>query len=1481
MPLFTNDGQLHERQNDLPFDDLIDLLEREGFHIGVRDYVEFAAVFRDFRNKKPSQFKYYLAPIVCKNPAEQQTFYRVFDQWCASGKKTSPIKSIAVIFWYWLKSNRYYVLSGIGIIVVLFLFYNSRNNQPTPPSPFQKRDSSPQSPDSSHLQITIRGKAESSAVYRVGDTIEFTAQNSLATRPQSGDTTYTWNFNNSGGQTGRKISHVFETAGNFSVSVKAASRKNYIIADTILNICPASLHLNINPEHPDSNKFISIEIASKNIPPVGGTVHWQIESPRSHSFTTIPYTGKTLTYKPLYSGTYFITLIDSGKNSCELATSAFTITAKPHAVNNYNLTVIPGGGKIPRQYAVNKINIVLQTFLILLLVTIALRWLRILYFRRYPIKRKLGQATLVPDENSERSMEEITGIEEPYDIPFDKRDNSIQTENKLFSVFNELQRKKDSVFQSLDINKTIRNAVISHGLVVPIYVNTKKSYEYVFLVDQSGAFNQHVYLFNYLISKLISKNVIIHYYVFDNINAFKPVPIVKTADPNTSYTEPYAFKNLKKAKEVTLADINLLHPDSELIVVSNGYAFMDVALPRLDTQIEQDLNLWEKRFLITPVLQKNWKANEKILSRSFTLLTADLEGWLQIVMLIEQPDSGFHSKQAARRLPTPNVDFDDIDALEKYFSDADLFQWMCALAVHYRIRWELIIGIGKAILQNAGALHKLNYTNLLRIARIKWIHGGTIPTDLRADMLSKLTTANEILARQTVLGMMEESDPFVKENSLSYQEKQTQILTDKFVLYVNDPGTNSGYKADADRFMELWNSGQILDVALKIHLENEDGKQNPPLKAIEGNKLQPEGQTEIIVKPKRLPLLWVSAAFIILLISISWGMITKYTRSPQGGFETAVNDIFLPALSYYEPKFTDITFDFAEGKCLNTLISRKNNSPLKLELQTSNNIYTQQLHFIASKSDSANSAPDTTHKIVFKNIPVNEIDGSSIALFSSGKNTELMHAGIQSVDKQYGLVITGPLCNLSNQVVYIQYDSTVNKAAAESIRQCILSDGYIAEGIDLLSYKGRNVVKYLVPEMKDNAEILVSELSQCSTEKFVALYAPQPNRRDKSSYNPRQLEIWISSTGNCQTVDFSSIQGLAAGNTYYNDAMTNHLALYPDSIAFNTKNLGSTARISRQIKYCGGSYTIYLLNNNRKVVDSTRLSIDSKGLNILQSKIFATGRYALLFDTKGYTSPDKLTDKRLFGLWQIGNGNDFVLTDSVKAPPQIAGYPSARILKIYYDRLNQTDVVYCSVATVKTSYAMLVIRVTSNSKFAVAVKIAAKDASAPPKNSNLVNLPAFKHISELIKSLTANRQTIFKPVDTAQITPAIIKEITGIQNSIKPDTTSTIKGYELYAKPEVLYCKKGYYAQFRGLLRVGINDLDNSAKTVDVRITELPGQNVISTSQLLSISKPVVINSGDYQYHITLTRIGAAGVNPLTKAAFIYVEIYKRQQAKG
>ena len=137
-----------------------------------------------------------------------------------------------------------------------------------------------------------------------------------------------------------------------------------------------------------------------------------------------------------------------------------------------------------------------------------------------------------------------------------------------------------------------------------------------------------------------------------------------------------------------------------------------------------------------------------------------------------------------------------------------MFQWLCAICVYPRIKWEVLVEIGKAILDKYGAPEKLNYSNLLKLCRITWMQQGVFPQMTRLELLKQLTIENELCARERLLHMLNYSTSIYGANGCFFEEeKKRQQITNQFILHANNNAHYSQYAASKDAFKKIWKKG--------------------------------------------------------------------------------------------------------------------------------------------------------------------------------------------------------------------------------------------------------------------------------------------------------------------------------------------------------------------------------------------------------------------------------------------------------------------------------------------------------------------------------------------------------------------------------------------------------------------------------------------------------------------------------------------------
>jgi len=120
----------------IAFEDLLQELKREGFALSPTDYIEVTAIFNQFTGTR-EEFKYHIAPIICRNRDEQTAFYRIYDahtsltghldrqyaqRWQDSAAARIPAEFANAFIRFASKQYYFWLLFVLAISVIIRLF---------------------------------------------------------------------------------------------------------------------------------------------------------------------------------------------------------------------------------------------------------------------------------------------------------------------------------------------------------------------------------------------------------------------------------------------------------------------------------------------------------------------------------------------------------------------------------------------------------------------------------------------------------------------------------------------------------------------------------------------------------------------------------------------------------------------------------------------------------------------------------------------------------------------------------------------------------------------------------------------------------------------------------------------------------------------------------------------------------------------------------------------------------------------------------------------------------------------------------------------------------------------------------------------------------------------------------------------------------------------------------------------------------------
>jgi hypothetical protein len=459
------------------------------------------------------------------------------------------------------------------------------------------------------------------------------------------------------------------------------------------------------------------------------------------------------------------------------------------------------GTIIPQSYSIN-----LQMSLIFgIPIGIIIAYL-IFYERRRRMelisKKKLDPGGLDPlgvDGDKTGSMQQ--GISEQVQqvvLKFPDQDFLIRKGPELYEIRSNLKKPAIADDLHFDIRKSIYKTSRSAGFTSLAYSNPPKERKYLFIIENNQPAAHLTNLFKYLVTTISATRI-----------------------PARTLTYTSDLHALQDAGGhiVYLEDLVHDYSDHHLVILGNCHSFFsedDI----LDNELLTIFQNWQSRSIITPVPLPDWGILERELQENkFNIVPADIEA-VELLSKSVTANIPIKKGQLEGRIhdlySVSNADFYSVEGLRAYLDNEKLFQAVCSLAVYPRLSWEITLVLVSAILKrNAvnGNGPAPDFDTFLKISRIPWLSATSIEEPFRLQLLEKLELNTEIIARETLIRLLQEVKPFTQQGSLAYQEFDTQFNVNTFFLFAHDPHQYRQYADSKNRIVHYWTG--LEDWALK------------------------------------------------------------------------------------------------------------------------------------------------------------------------------------------------------------------------------------------------------------------------------------------------------------------------------------------------------------------------------------------------------------------------------------------------------------------------------------------------------------------------------------------------------------------------------------------------------------------------------------------------------------------------------------------
>lgn len=423
------------------------------------------------------------------------------------------------------------------------------------------------------------------------------------------------------------------------------------------------------------------------------------------------------------------------------------------------------------------------------------------------IKRKLVKKDRESKAKVGAIIEQFTGRESPWEIPFKNHDELVEDEQGISQLSKLYKRRSQAESYYLNIPQTISSTIRSEGLLQPIYSSASRPLEFLILIDKTKVKSQQVKLFEYLVSKFSRNDIYLEKFYFQST--------------------PEICTNANHPNGIHISRLHDLYAGHTLIIFGTGYQFLESHYPALKDSLALYYKKWVSRAICTPVTYTDWNYREKLLQQAGAVFPADLKGQLLLFRVLEQSDllQDDFKKYIDDAYAVKSYNFSNTGQLARYLNSPFLYQWLCALSVYPHIDWNVMVAIGDALQAKHFRNHAVNYSSLLKLVRISWMVEGTWPDNLRLELLKELEPAHEKTARETMVHILEEAALKVNPSSAVYENVQTQLIINKFLLHAHDQANAQyqQYTLAAEQFKNLWEQEKIMDSTLAEYLRKPAG----------------------------------------------------------------------------------------------------------------------------------------------------------------------------------------------------------------------------------------------------------------------------------------------------------------------------------------------------------------------------------------------------------------------------------------------------------------------------------------------------------------------------------------------------------------------------------------------------------------------------------------------------------------------------------
>ncbi len=746
---------------------LVELLRTNGFMVTTDDYVHLLKILELYGNELPEALALRISPIIATRPEEQERCYVVLAQYFRQQAARVTVPDQKPVSWM---RRMVWIVLLLGLAAGVYLLLQK--------PPLRLPETAPA------LNLPLDSPY----------TFDLVATGMFAGR--EGDTTdlkVSWEDSGRGPiGSGLRVHHVFREAGLHRVrAIAEGAARNHSVFRQEVRVCPGVMTTTLTgtgdvvtvgqtfllsahsqpAAGPEGYRWDSSAIAGYgHLERVNdSSVRIRIDTPGVYQMAAVPRRAEVLGYC-FQGGSISIVVEDSS--------SQFEAGIRP--------------GKAPELS--RELRPAVHYLTLLCLAAIAF-----LSIRRRRKKKTPDAQTLQPPEPRSTLPASV------WELAFPNKHEPEPGES-LRRFFQMLRTRAEEEVQGLDIPASIRTSIRKGGLESLVFAPRRSMQQYLFFIDARQAQGLWFSLCEQMARWMMQAGIPTQVFYYDH-------------DFQCGTTLAGNRHALRQVVDEFPVAIPIIMGDGDALLHPLGGSL----LPALTEQLQR----WSVVLWITPLPRPAWSSREQLLARHFLLAAADETALLHLAGDFQAGRKTRWDRIEINTGSHPH-DFKSVAGLRAYLSnDAAMIQWLCALCIYPKPRWDLCVAFGRTILGQYGRQAGPVYEELLQMSRIPWLREGSFPQRLRMELLKTLEPEHEIAVRATLLDLMQSSHALRQNKEGLNAEQELQEAINGFVLHAHDPIRFAAQEALSKKFRVMLQAGEISDAPARKYLEG--GNWSTPL----------------------------------------------------------------------------------------------------------------------------------------------------------------------------------------------------------------------------------------------------------------------------------------------------------------------------------------------------------------------------------------------------------------------------------------------------------------------------------------------------------------------------------------------------------------------------------------------------------------------------------------------------------------------------